>query len=133
MGQSMRPLSCAKTVYTFQERAENFSGRGAPRFGRAAAQRNETGRVLKQHASAKRHRRDSQRAGAWARLEADKISRFKQGRAIALFHGRSLQRETIPKSARIPDETTGSQPGVGGSGQLIFLAMTSLRVKTSLY
>jgi len=117
MGQSMRPLSCTKTVYTFQERTENFSGRGAPRSGRAAAQRNEGGRVLKEHASEKRYRRDSQRAGAWARLETDKISRFKPGRSIALFHGRSLQRETIPKSARVPDENTGSEPGLRAQGR----------------
>ena len=97
-------------MYAFQEWAENFSRRTAPRSGGAAAQRNETGRVLKEHASEKRHRRDSQRAGAWARDETDEISRLKPGRAIAFFHGRCLQRETIPKSALIPDENACSEP-----------------------
>src|SRR6266536_1784050 len=30
MGQSVRPLSCTKTMYAFQERPENFSGWLAP-------------------------------------------------------------------------------------------------------
>jgi hypothetical protein len=95
---------------THQEWAENFSRRTAPRFGGAAAQRNETERVLKAHASEKRYRRDSQRTGTWARDETDEISRLKPGRAIALFHGRCLQCETISKSARIPDDNACSEP-----------------------
>src|SRR6266508_1092293 len=38
MGQSVRPLSCTKTMYAFQERPENFSGWLAPCPGSAAAQ-----------------------------------------------------------------------------------------------
>ena len=97
-------------MYAFQEWAENFSRWTAPRFGGAAAQRNETERVLKEHASEKRYRRDSQRTGTWARDETDEISRLKPGRAIALFHGRCLQCETISKSARIPDDNACSEP-----------------------
>ena len=104
-------------MYTFQERTENFSGRAAPRSGRAAAQRNETERVLQEHAPEKRHRRDSQRVGVWARDETDKISWFKPRWSIALFHGRSLQRETIPKSTRVPDENTGSESDLRAQGR----------------
>ncbi len=50
------------------------------------------------------------------RDETDKVSRFEQGRSIALFHRRSLQRETILKSTRVPDENTGSQPGLRAQG-----------------
>ena len=79
---------------------------------RAAAQRNERGRVLKAHASEKRHRRNAQRVGAWARLETDEISRLKPGRSIELLHRRCLQCEAILKSPRIPDENAGSEPGL---------------------
>ena len=99
-------------MYAFQEWTENFSGWTAPRSGGAAAQRNETGRVLKAHASEKRHRRNAQRVGAWARYETDEISGLKPGRSIALLHGRGLQCETIPKSTRVPDENAGSEPGL---------------------
>ena len=50
----------------------------------------------------------------------DKISRFKPGRSIALLHGRSLQRETIPKSARVPDENTDSEPGLRAQGRSFY-------------
>ena len=53
-------------MYAFQEWPENFSRWAAPRSGRAAAQRNETERVLKEHASAKRDRGDPQRVGSRA-------------------------------------------------------------------
>jgi len=112
MGQSMRPLSCTKAVYAFQERTENFSRWVAPRSGAAAAQRNDGGWVLKAHASEKRHRRDSQRVGAWARNETDEISRLKPSRSVALLHGRGVQCETISKSAYIPDENGCAQSGV---------------------
>ena len=112
MGQSMRPLSCTKAVYAFQERTENFGRWAAPRPGAAAAQRNDGGRVLKAHASEKRHRRNSQRVGAWARNETDEISRLKPSRSVALLHGRGVQRQTISKSARIPDQNGSAQSGL---------------------
>ena len=99
-------------MYAFQEWPENFSRWTAPRSGGAAAQRNERGRVLKAHASEKRHRRNAQRVGAWARLETDKISRSKPGRSIELLHRRRLQCEAILEPPRIPDENAGSEPGL---------------------
>ena len=99
-------------MYASQEWPENFSRGAAPRSGRAAAQRNERGRVLKAHASEKRHRRNAQRVGAWARLETDKISRSKPSRSIELLHRRRLQCEAILESPRIPDENAGSEPGL---------------------
>ena len=99
-------------MYAVQEWTEDFGCGTAPRSGGAAAQRNERERVLKEHAPEKRHRRDSQRTGALARDETDEISGHKPGRAIALFHGRRLQCETIPKPARVPDENAGSEPGL---------------------
>ena len=107
-------------MYPFQGWTENFSGWTAPRSGAAAAQRNDRGWVLKEHVSEKRHRRDPQRAGARARLETDEISGLKPGRSIALFYGRGLQCETIPKSARIPDENPGAQPGLSAQGRSFF-------------
>jgi hypothetical protein len=99
-------------MYAFQQWPANGSRWVAPRSGGEAAQRNEGGRVLKEHASEKRHRRNSQRVGAWARDETDEISGLKPGRPIALFHGCRLQCETILKSARVPDENAGSEPGL---------------------
>ena len=99
-------------MHAFQGRTADFGRGTAPRSGGAAAQRNETERVLKEHASEKRYRRDSQRTGTWARDETDEISRLKPGQAIALFHGRCLQCETIPKSARIPDDNACSEPSL---------------------
>jgi hypothetical protein len=92
----------------FQQWPANGSRRVAPRSGEAAAQRNEGGRVLKEHAPEKRHRRNSQRVGAWARDETDEISGLKSGWAIALFHGHRLQCETISKSASLADANAGS-------------------------
>ena len=109
-------------MYAVQEWTEDFGRGTAPRSGGAAAQRNEGGRVLKEHASEKRHRSNSQRVGAWARDETDEISGLKPGRAIALFHGRRLQCETIPKSALLPDENTGSEPCIRAqSGSFFWL------------
>src|SRR6266545_1408869 len=87
MGQSVRPLSCTKTMYAFQERPENFSGWLAPCPGSAAAQRNAAGRVLKAHASEKRCRRNSQRVGAWARNETNKVSGASRVRLSHYFMG----------------------------------------------
>src|SRR6266478_2891070 len=61
-------------MYAFQQWLANGSRWVAPRSGGEAAQRNEGSRVLKEHASEKRHRRNSQRVGAWARDETDEIS-----------------------------------------------------------
>ena len=105
-------------MYAFQERPENFSGRVASQSGSAAAQRNAAGRVLKAHASEKWYRSNSQRIGAWARDETDEISRLKPSRFVTLLHGRGLQCETISKSARIPDENAGAEPGVRSQGRL---------------
>ena len=107
-------------MYAFQGWTENLSGWTAPRSGAAAAQRNDTDWVLKEHASEKRHRRDPQRAGARARLETDEVSRLKPGRSIALFHGRGVQCQTIPKSAHIPDENAGAQPGLRAQGRSFY-------------
>ena len=52
--------------------------------------------------------------------ETDEISGLKPSRSIALFHGRCLQCETIPKSARIPDENAGAQPGLRAQGRSFF-------------
>ena len=95
-------------MYPFQQWPANGSRRVAPRSGGEAAQRNEGGRVLKEHASEKRHRGDSQRVGAWTRDEADKISGAESSRLIALLHGGGLQCETISKSTRLSDENAGS-------------------------
>ena len=110
-------------MYCFQEWKANFGRWTAPRSGGTAAQRNEGGRVLKEHASEKRHRSNSQRVGAWARDETDEISGLKPGRAIALFHGSRLQCETIPKSALLPDENTGSEPCIRARSEPLFMAV----------
>ena len=128
MGQSVRPLSCTETMYAFQERPENFSDWLAPRSGSAAAQRNAAGRVLKAHASEKRCRRNSQRVGAWARNETNKVSGAKPSPFVALLHGRGVQRETLSKSARIPDQTGSALSGVR-VGAARFPGYRSLRVK----
>jgi len=62
------------------------------------------------NASAKWHRGNPQRVGAWARDETDQVSGAESRRLIALLHGRGLQCETISKSARLPDENTRSEP-----------------------
>ena len=77
-------------MYAFQERPENFSGRVASQSGSAAAQRNAAGRVLKAHASEKWYRSNSQRVGAWARDETNKVSGAKPSPFVALFHGRRV-------------------------------------------
>ena len=95
-------------MYACQEWAQNLGRGAAPRSGRAAAQGNETARVLQIHASEKRHRGDPQRVGTWARDEADKISGAESSRLVALLHGGGLQCETISKSTRLSDENAGS-------------------------
>ena len=101
-------MSGTKTMYAFQEWAQNFSRRAAPRSGRAAAQGNETARVLQIHASEKRHRGDPQRIGARAWDETHEISGAEPRQFVALLHGRGLQCETVSKSARLSDENAGS-------------------------
>ena len=97
-------------MHAFQGRTADFGRGTAPRSGGAAAQRNETERFLQIHASEKRHRRDSQRVGARARDATDEISGAEPGRFIELLHRCGLQRKTISKSTRVPDENAGSEP-----------------------
>ena len=109
-------MSGTKTMYAFQEWAQNFSRQAAPRSGRAAAQGNETARVLHIYASEKRHRGDPQRIGARPWDETHEISGAESSRLVALLHGRGLQCETVSKSARLPDQSRCSEPRLGVQG-----------------
>lgn len=103
-------------MHAVQEWPANFGRRTAPRSGRTAAPGNATERVLKEYASEERRRRDSQRVGARARDETDEISGAEPGRFVELLHRCGLQRETISKFTRLPDESGDSEPRLKAQG-----------------
>ena len=65
-------------------------------------------------------------------LRRTKYRGLKPSQFIALRDGGGLQCETISKSARFPDENSGSEPRLRARSEPLFLVVTSLQVKISL-